>query len=112
MPHRTASAWRSARSQAPRRRSVRTRMRRLSLAAALVAAASVLPVTLRAQQPAAPPAPPVQQGGQVDSIEVTGNSRVTTESILNTLALPVHTTLGYRNVQHGVRALFALQQFD
>ena len=77
-------------------------MRRLLLAAALAAAAG-FPMRVRAQE---------ATGGQVDSVAVTGNRRVTTETILNTFALPLHTPINYRDIQRGIRALFALSQFD
>lgn len=78
-------------------------MRRLILAAACAAAAFAMASGLHAQEAG---------GAQVDSIEVTGNRRVTLESILNVVAIPVHTTFTFHDVQRGIRALWALNQFD
>jgi outer membrane protein insertion porin family len=75
-------------------------MRRLR--AALLAASLGAPAALRAQA----------TGAQVDSVEVTGNRRVTSETIRNVAALAPHTPLGYRDLQRAVRALFELGQFD
>ncbi len=69
----------------------------------------MLPARLAAQQgqQQAPTA-----GGSIDSIEVSGNHRVTTETVLNTFAVPIHTNITYRDIQRGIRALFAIGQFD
>ncbi len=76
-------------------------------AAACAAAATCVPVLLHAQD-----APGATPGGIIDSIEVNGTSRVTTATVLNTLALSLHTTVGFRDIQRAIRAVFALQQFD
>jgi len=82
-------------------------MRRLLLAAAAVAACQVA-------APAGGPlsAQEAQQGPQVDSLEVVGNRRVATETILNAASIPLHTPVTYRDVQRAIRALVALGQFD
>lgn len=79
-------------------------MRQLMLAAALVAAATVAPSVVRAQD--------AQGAPQVDSIEVAGNRRVTLETITNTVAIPLHQPLTYRDIQRAIKALYALAQFD
>src|SRR5690348_6583079 len=106
MQHQTASACSSARSQAHPKRSILHGMRRLISAAAIMAAAAAcLPAGLRAQDTGA-------AGGTIDSIEVTGHRRVSRETIVNTLGIIVPSSITFRDVQRGVRALFSLQQFD
>jgi outer membrane protein insertion porin family len=79
-------------------------MRPLIFAAALAAAATVGPPLLRAQE--------TQGAPQVDSVEVTGNRRVTVETITNTAAIPLRQPITYRDVQRAIKALYALAQFD
>ena len=74
---------------------------RAVVAAAVVAAAFAVP--LPAQETGGP---------QVDSIEVVGNHRVVTPTIINTLAIPLHTPLTYRDIQRGIRSLYQLAQFN
>ncbi len=78
-------------------------LRAAALAAGFFLAA--LPRAARAQQ---------QPGttGQVDSIAVEGNHRVSRETILATAAISLHTSIGYRDIQRAVRALFATSEFD
>ncbi|MBI1722838.1 MAG: outer membrane protein assembly factor BamA [Gemmatimonadetes bacterium] len=75
-----------------------------ALAAALGFAAAA-PAPLPAQEEAA-------AGAVVDSVEVVGNRRNTTETILNAAGIPLNTPIGYRDIQRALRALFALGQFD
>jgi outer membrane protein insertion porin family len=79
-------------------------MRQLIFAAALVAAATVAPSALRAQETQGPP--------QVDSVEVIGNRRVTVETITAAAAIPIRQPITYRDVQRAIKALYALAQFD
>jgi outer membrane protein insertion porin family len=81
-------------------------MRRLLLAAATAVACAAVPAggALRAQQ--------AEQGPQVDSVEVTGNHRVSSETILNAAGIPLHTPITFRDIQRAIRALVALNQFD
>jgi outer membrane protein insertion porin family len=78
-------------------------MRRLITAAVLAAACAGLPSRVAAQQP---------EGPMVDSVEVTGNRRVTTATIVNTAAIPLRTPITYREIQRGIRAVWALGEFD
>ena len=75
------------------------------MAAACAVAATLVPYALPAQEQQ-------PEGAQVDSLEVTGNRRIPVETILNTVSIPVRTPITYRDVQKGIRALFALGQFD
>ncbi len=81
---------------------------------AVAGAAAFAPARVAGQQPGAqqpavqqPPSPPM-----VDSIEVVGNRRNTREMILNAAALPLHTVVGYRDLQRAVRSIYATGQFD
>lgn len=80
-------------------------MRGTTLRAAVVAAVAAAAWTapLRAQEP---------EGPMVDSIEIVGNRRVVTPTILNTLAIPIHAPITYRDIQRGLRSVFQLAQFD
>lgn len=87
----------------------RLNLRTLIQTAALCAAAlaALRPSLARAQDPAEPaPAP------RVDSIEVTGNRRATTQTVVNTAAIPLRTPISIRDIQRAIKALFALGQFD
>ncbi|MFI5213319.1 MAG: outer membrane protein assembly factor BamA [Gemmatimonadales bacterium] len=79
-------------------------MRRMILAAACAAAASAMPCLGFAQAPA--------PGQQVDSIEVVGTRRVSPETIRNVVAIPLHISITYRDIQRAIRSLFDLGQFD
>lgn len=63
------------------------------------------PAPLVAQEPAA--GSPV-----LDSIAVVGPRRNTRETVLNTAGIPVGSPITYRDIQHAIRALYALGQFD
>jgi outer membrane protein insertion porin family len=63
------------------------------------------PAPARAQQPQA-------VGPQADSVAVEGNRRVARQSIVNTAAIPLHTPIGFRDLQRAIRALYATAQFD
>ncbi len=52
------------------------------------------------------------QGPQVDSIEVVGNVRVETPTILNAVGIPLNTPLTFRDLQRGIRSLYQLGQFN
>lgn len=78
-------------------------LRRFVLAALLCAG----PASLRAQQPeGAQPVPPL------DSLVVEGQQRLTATQILGTAGLVVGQTVGYRDVQRAIGALFRTGQFD
>ena len=62
------------------------------------------PGLLHAQEP--PQAP------RVDSVEVVGNTRVTTQTILNTAGIPIRSPISIRDIQRAMRALFGLGQFN
>jgi outer membrane protein insertion porin family len=47
-----------------------------------------------------------------DSIAVTGNARVSTETVRNSAGLTPRTTLNYRDIQRAIKALFATGQFE
>jgi outer membrane protein insertion porin family len=56
-----------------------------------------------------------QQAGvgiKVDSVAVEGNRRVSRATILNAAGIPLHTPIGYRDIQRAIRTLFATTQFD
>ena len=80
-------------------------MRRTILAAAGAAAfaCGFAPRLLRAQEP---------EGPQADSIEVVGNRRVSLPTILNTVGIPLHTALTFRDIQRAIHNLYQLGQFD
>ncbi len=86
-------------------------MRRSAIVAAVLTVALLRtaagPAPLAAQQPAAD-----TSSGIVDSIEVVGNHRNTTQTILNAAGIPIRAPIGYRDIQRAMRALFALGQFD
>jgi len=48
---------------------------------------------------------------QVDSIAVTGNSRITAASIIGTLGFQAGTGVTYREIQSGIKSLFSTGQF-
>ena len=80
-------------------------MRRTFLAAAGAAAfaCGFAPRLLPAQEP---------EGPQVDSIEVVGNHRVALPTILNSVGIPLHTPLTFRDIQRAIHNLYQLGQFD
>ena len=47
-----------------------------------------------------------------DSIGVTGNSRITAESVRGSAGIPARSTLNYRDIQRAIKALFATGQFE
>ena len=47
-----------------------------------------------------------------DSIAVTGNARVSTETVRNSAGLTPRTTLNYRDIQRAIKALFSTGQFE
>ncbi len=59
---------------------------------------------------------PAQQadtvGPRVDTVVVEGNRRITNASILGTAQIPLHTPVGFRDIQRAIRALFGTSQFD
>ncbi len=65
------------------------------------------PAALTAQDPGAPPPLAV-----VDSIEVTGNSRLTAQQVLGTSGLVLGQPTNYRDLQRAIIALFKTGQFD
>lgn len=78
-------------------------MRRHRFAAALSAAAIAVAAPAAAQEPQQP---------TIDSVEVSGNRRITTETILNSASLPVRAPISYRDLQRAIRTLHESQQFD
>jgi outer membrane protein insertion porin family len=86
-------------------------MRRGAIDAAVLTVALLgavaAPARLAAQQP-----PADSSAAIVDSVEVAGNHRNTTETILNAASIPLHTSIGFPAIQRAERALFALGQFD
>ncbi len=74
-----------------------------ALAAGLALAAG--PRALPAQQTGPEP-------GRVDSLVVEGNHRISRDAVLNTAGIPLHTLIGFRDIQRALRALYATQQFD
>ena len=47
-----------------------------------------------------------------DSIGVTGNSRISAESVRGSAGIPARSTLNYRDIQRAIKALFATGQFE
>src|SRR6476619_2060658 len=47
-----------------------------------------------------------------DTVVVLGNSRVTDATIRASAGLPPHTTLNFRDIQRGIKALFGTGQFE
>ena len=80
------------------------RSRRLAL---LLLLAAPVPTALSAQDEGAPPPLPV-----VDSIEVTGNRRLTAQQVLGTAGLVTGQPTNYRDLQRAIIALFKTGQFD
>ena len=80
------------------------RSRRLALLLLLAAPA---PTALSAQDQGAPPPLPV-----VDSIDVSGNSRLTAQQVLGTAGLVTGQPTNYRDLQRAIIALFKTGQFD
>jgi len=62
------------------------------------------PARVRAQQPEA-------VGPKVDSVAVEGNHRIARQSIVNTAAIPLHTAIGFRDLQRAIKALYGTSQF-
>ena len=83
-------------------------LHRFVLAALLLCAG---PVALRAQQPEAAPAAP-QATPPLDSLVVEGHHRLTATQVLGTAGLVVGQTVGYRDIQRAINALFRTGQFD
>ncbi|MBW8772520.1 MAG: hypothetical protein JF590_04405, partial [Gemmatimonadetes bacterium] len=83
-------------------------LHRFVLAAVLLVAG---PVALHAQQPEAAPAAP-QAIPPLDSLVVEGQHRLTSTQILGTAGLVVGQTVGYRDIQRAISALFKTGQFD
>ncbi|HWA56197.1 MAG TPA: outer membrane protein assembly factor BamA [Gemmatimonadales bacterium] len=80
------------------------RLRTLALVSWMLA---LVPAALRAQDQGAPPPLPV-----VDSIEITGNSRLTAQQVLGTSGLLLGQPTNYRDLQRAIIALFKTGQFD
>jgi outer membrane protein insertion porin family len=76
--------------------------------ATLVAAGALLGGAAR---PAAAQALPGLRG-RVDSIIVEGNHRLSRAAIVNTADIPLRAPIGFRDVQHALRALYATGEFD
>jgi len=75
---------------------------RAAVMAALMAAAAAVPLVAQEGE----------EAPQIDSIEVVGIQRVTLPTVLNTVAIPLHTPLTYRDIQRAIRSLYQLGQFD
>ncbi|HVX88486.1 MAG TPA: outer membrane protein assembly factor BamA [Gemmatimonadales bacterium] len=88
----------------PLSRSLASRPLGAALAALLVCAG---PARLAAQQPTGAQAVP-----PLDSLVVEGNHRLTATQILGTAGLVVGQTVGYRDIQRALTALFRTGQFD
>jgi outer membrane protein insertion porin family len=80
------------------------RSRTLALVSSLLA---LVPAALAAQDQGAPPPLPV-----IDSIEVSGNSRLTAQQVLGTSGLVLGQPTNYRDLQRAIQALFKTGQFD
>jgi outer membrane protein insertion porin family len=77
--------------------------------AGLAAAAALLAL---GAGPVSPLAAQEARGLSIDSIEVLGARRNSRETVLNAAGIPVHTPIGYREIQRAVRSLYELAQFD
>lgn len=66
-----------------------------------------MPGALRAQDPPAPPASPI-----VDSVAVTGNSRLRAEEIVSFSGIQLFQTITYRGIQRIIASLYQTGQFD
>ena len=80
-------------------------MRGPIVAAVLAVGLAARPILARAQQPEA-------VGAQVDTVVVEGNRRIAVASIVNTAAIPLHTPIGFRDIQRAIRALYGTSQFE
>jgi outer membrane protein insertion porin family len=78
----------------------------------IVAAVLAVGVGLAARPAPARAQEPETVAPRVDSVAVEGNRRIARQSIVNTAAIPLHTPIGFRDLQRAIRALYATAQFD